>query len=168
MGPGPIPGPLELWRRRAPHPKSVPLHPLPKNFYPLKTEFFRIFFRTHGNASEKKVLTLEKIVLRRATCLKRPVSYSGFFVQGRMNHIGVLQLAPVFLRLMRPFSGILAFSLAQQFTANNCPAAAKYGKGPPASCTGPKDPLNKPASAIEQWLTRDVFYVRRSYFTEFY
>ncbi|CAB03255.1 Glycoside hydrolase family 19 catalytic domain-containing protein [Caenorhabditis elegans] len=41
--------------------------------------------------------------------------------------------------------------------ASSCPKAAKFGKGPPKSCTIPSDPNNKPASQLESWFTREMF-----------
>lgn len=45
-------------------------------------------------------------------------------------------------------------------SASDCPKAAKFGPGPPASCQKPTDPNNLPKSHIETWFTRDVFEVR--------
>jgi len=39
----------------------------------------------------------------------------------------------------------------------DCPACLKYGKPPPTSCTTPSDPLKKPKSNIEKWLTKETF-----------
>ncbi|VDP08986.1 unnamed protein product [Soboliphyme baturini] len=38
-----------------------------------------------------------------------------------------------------------------------CPAAGKYGPGPPKTCAAQVDPLNKPKSPIETWFTEEVF-----------
>ncbi|XGW03089.1 hypothetical protein V3C99_014805 [Haemonchus contortus] len=40
---------------------------------------------------------------------------------------------------------------------SQCPAASKYGKGPPASCSMPSDPNNLPPSQLEKWFTKDMF-----------
>ncbi|KHJ92699.1 hypothetical protein OESDEN_07408 [Oesophagostomum dentatum] len=42
-------------------------------------------------------------------------------------------------------------------SASDCPRAAKYGNGPPPSCTMPSDPNNLPPSRLEEWFTKDVF-----------
>lgn len=39
----------------------------------------------------------------------------------------------------------------------DCPAAAKYGPGPPEKCDPPTDPLGKDRSPIETWFTREIF-----------
>lgn len=38
-----------------------------------------------------------------------------------------------------------------------CRKHLKFGKGPPKSCPTLKDPLNKPASKLESWFTKEVF-----------
>uniref|UniRef100_A0A915DUI7 Glycoside hydrolase family 19 catalytic domain-containing protein n=1 Tax=Ditylenchus dipsaci TaxID=166011 RepID=A0A915DUI7_9BILA len=43
------------------------------------------------------------------------------------------------------------------FAAVNCPTATKYGSGPPASCSTPSDPNNRPKSGMEQWFTKQMF-----------
>ncbi|PIC27239.1 hypothetical protein B9Z55_019559 [Caenorhabditis nigoni] len=42
-------------------------------------------------------------------------------------------------------------------SASACPKAAKYGTGPPESCTEPTDPNNMPASELESWFTKEMF-----------
>lgn len=59
---------------------------------------------------------------------------------------------------MHKFSKLLfLISLIKTSIAVDCPAWIKYGKGPPSSCPTPSDPLSKPASPIESWLTEEVF-----------
>ncbi|KAK6047384.1 hypothetical protein COOONC_15111 [Cooperia oncophora] len=40
---------------------------------------------------------------------------------------------------------------------SKCPAAARYGNGPPPKCTLPSDPNNLPPSQLEKWFTKDMF-----------
>lgn len=40
-----------------------------------------------------------------------------------------------------------------------CPKADVYGKPPLANCTLPTDPNNLPASALEEWFTKEMFKV---------
>ncbi|CAD6195892.1 unnamed protein product [Caenorhabditis auriculariae] len=43
-------------------------------------------------------------------------------------------------------------------SASSCPKAAKYGTGPPSSCSKPPtDPNKRPPTALEGWLTKEVF-----------
>ncbi|KAK0406487.1 hypothetical protein QR680_018601 [Steinernema hermaphroditum] len=42
-------------------------------------------------------------------------------------------------------------------SAKDCPAAPKYGSGPPKSCKLPTDPNNRPKSKLESWFTKEMF-----------
>lgn len=120
----------------------------------------RNFLFRQGRDEDMKRITGQTDIkdgpLRCLGCLAWRASEVSFWPSGCFWHVSLV-LEWHLTVSKAPFSDNSIVSGTDYGSASACPKAAKYGTGPPESCTQPSDPNNMPASELESWFTQEMF-----------